>query len=426
MPKVEKSKIFQEKVNYFFLILTFIGEHFLRGFFFVAIILGITRLLALLVMALIKQHKIRKHPVNLSSDYMPKVTVLVPGYNEELNAVRTVENLLKSDYSNIEILFIDDGSKDNTYNKVAKAFENNPKVKVMTKPNGGKASALNFGIERADCDILVCIDADTVLLPDAISKMIPYFTDEDVAAVAGNVRVGNTLNMLTNWQKIEYTTSQNFDRVAFDVVNAILVVPGAIGAFRKSSIDEIGGFTTDTLAEDCDLTVRLLRAGYKIHTCNDAVSMTEAPESMKMFMKQRFRWTFGMMQCLWKHRDLIFNTRLPNMGWILLPNLLIFGFILPLFSPIVDIMFLDGLVSEHGEIYLAFYFMYFVIDLFLAMLAYRYDNQKFRLKHVWLLFVQRFVYRWILFVVLIKAYLRAIKGELTSWGVLKRTGNMDM
>lgn len=254
--------------------------------------------------------------------------------------------------------------------------------------------------------------------------MVPYFTDELVGAVAGNVRVGNTVNLLTNWQKIEYTTSQNFDRRAYDYVNAILVVPGAIGAFRKTVIDEIGGFNTDTLAEDCDLTVRILRFGYTVRTCNEAVSLTEAPESLNMFIKQRFRWSFGMMQSFWKHRDLLFNKSKPNMGWILLPNLLIFGFIIPLFAPIVDILFIAGLFSKHADVYVISFLIYFAVDWVVATVAYCYDNQKFGPAQAVMLFIQRFVYRQLLFYVLIKAYLKAIKGELANWGILKRTGNV--
>jgi cellulose synthase/poly-beta-1,6-N-acetylglucosamine synthase-like glycosyltransferase len=295
----------------------------------------------------------------------------------------------------------------------------------MTKENGGKASELNFAIERSTSEILVCIDADTILLPDAISKMVPYFSDEKVGAVAGNVRVGNTVNLLTNWQKIEYTTSQNFDRRAFDHVNAILVVPGAIGAFRKKVIEAIGGFNTDTLAEDCDLTVRILRDGYTVRSCNEAISLTEAPETVRMFIRQRFRWSFGMMQTFWKHRDLLFNNVKPNMGWILLPNLLIFGFIIPLFAPFVDILFIAGLFSNHAGLYIFSYVAFFTVDWILSTTAYHYDKQKFGPLQTLMLFIQRFVYRQLLFYVLIKAYLKAIKGELAEWGILKRTGNVN-
>lgn len=424
MPPVQSKFMFTDKLDLTFFTLTFIWEHFLNGFFIVAIVLIISRLLSLAILALLQRYKERKGNKNEALDYHPLVSIIVPAYNEEVNAVRTVEYLLKSTYPDIEVIFVDDGSKDSTYDKISKAFSKNNKVKVMTKKNGGKAAALNFGIENASGEILVCIDADTILPYDAIEKMIPFFADDKVGAVAGNVRVGNTLNLLTNWQSIEYTTSQNFDRRAYDAANAILVVPGAIGAFRKTAMVEIDGFTTDTLAEDCDLTLRMLRAGYTIRTCNEALALTEAPESLQGFLKQRSRWTFGMMQSFWKHRDLLFSFKKPNIGLIALPNLLIFNFIIPLFSPLVDILFIIGLFSHDADQYIFFYLLYYFVDCIIASMAYHFDNQKFDLKKALYLFVQRFIYRQLLFYVLFKAYKKALKGELVSWGVLKRTGNV--
>jgi peptidoglycan-N-acetylglucosamine deacetylase len=426
MPFVKGRVRTAEAFDYIFFLLTFFWENFLHGFFVVAIVLGISRILILMVLAMLQHRKSQKEQRSVPSDYKPKVSVIVPAYNEELTVTRTIQNLLKSDYPLLDIVFVDDGSKDQTFANVEAAFRNLDNVQILTKPNGGKASALNFGISQASGEILVCIDADTLLLPDAISKMVPFFVDPKVGAVAGNVQVGNTVNFLTNWQKMEYTTSQNFERRALDYVNAILVVPGAIGAFRKTAIDRIKGFTTDTLAEDCDLTVRLHRAGFKVRSCNDAISRTEAPETMKMFLKQRFRWTFGMMQTFWKHRDLLFSPRRPNIGWIMLPNLLIFGFIIPLLSPVVDLLFIIGLFSSHALFYALMYVLYFLIDWIVSALAYRYDGQKFSLWNAAMLFVQRFAYRQIFFYILIKSYLKAMKGELANWGILKRTGNAKL
>jgi cellulose synthase/poly-beta-1,6-N-acetylglucosamine synthase-like glycosyltransferase/spore germination protein YaaH/peptidoglycan/xylan/chitin deacetylase (PgdA/CDA1 family) len=403
---------------------TYFYEQFLYGLFFLALLLILTRILSIAVFAILSHRKLIRSTRPLLTSY-PMVSIIVPAYNEEITATRTVGNLLNCDYPNFEIVFIDDGSKDKTLENVKRVYGNHPKVKVTTKPNGGKASALNYGIEQANGEFLVCIDADTLLLPDAIGKMISYFDKEEVAAVAGNVKVGNKVNMLTNWQSIEYTTSQNFDRLAFDYINAIMVVPGAIGAFRKSALLEAGAFTTDTLAEDCDLTLRLLRLGYRVHTCNEAVSLTEAPETLKMFLKQRFRWSFGIMQSFWKHRDILFSRTKPNMGWILLPNVLIFQLILPLFSPIVDIMTLFALFTANAPEVLIAYFVFFIVDCIIASIAFHYDGQKFSPKMVAYMFVQRIVYRQFLFYVLIKSYIKALKGELANWGVLKRTGNVQ-
>jgi len=404
------------------------GYYFNRiisAIFFLAMILSLFKIVSIATLA-IRQRKISKKQVLKplpAAGY--KVSIIVPGYNEEITAPKTVENLLRSDYPDFEVVFVDDGSKDNTYINIEALYGNHPIVKVLTKPNGGKASALNYGIGFASGDILVCIDADTVLNPDAVSKMLAYFGDPMVAAVAGNVKVGNRNNLLTRWQSIEYITSQNFDRRAFDTLNAIMVVPGAIGAFRREAVMKVGMFTTDTLAEDCDLTLRLLRSGFKIRTCNEALAFTEVPETLHMLMKQRFRWTFGIMQVFWKHHDQMFVRRNPNLGWVLLPNMLLFQLILPILSPLVDITLLLSIFMPKGGIIVALYFGYYLLDLIISSIAFRFDGEKFTVRNVWNLFLQRIIYRQLLWYVLLKGYLRAIKGELEAWGILKRTGNVE-
>ena len=393
--------------------------------FFLAMLLSIFKILSLAILA-IRQKKISKNQLPPAIPVAThKVSIIVPGYNEEITAPKTVENLLRIDYPDFEIVFVDDGSRDNTFKNIKAQYGNNPKVKVFTKPNGGKASALNYGIGFATGDILVCIDADTVLKPDAVSLMMAYFSDPKVAAVAGNVKVGNRKNLLSRWQSIEYITSQNFDRRAYDSLNAIMVVPGAIGAFRREAVQKVGMFTTDTLAEDCDLTLRLLRAGYKVRTCNDAYAYTEVPETLNMLVKQRSRWTFGIMQTFWKHHDKMFVRSNPNLGWIVLPNMLLFQLILPVLSPLVDLTLLVSLFMPKGGILIALYFGYYFLDLVISAMAFRFDGEKFTARDAFNLFLQRILYRQVLWYVLVKGYLRAIKGELALWGILKRTGNVE-
>lgn len=404
------------------------GYYFNRvisGIFFLAMLLSIFKIVSLAILA-IRQKRISKIqlPAKLTG-VAHKVSIIVPGYNEEVTAPKTVENLLRIDYPDFEIVFVDDGSKDNTFKNLFEKYGHHPKVKILTKPNGGKASALNYGIGFATGDILVCIDADTVLKPDAVWLMIPYFSDPLVAAVAGNVKVGNRKNLLTRWQSIEYITSQNFDRRAFDGLNAIMVVPGAIGAFRRDAVQKVGMFTTDTLAEDCDLTLRLLRAGFKIRTCNEAYAYTEVPETLNMLVKQRFRWTFGIMQAFWKHHDVMFVRKNPNLGWVALPNMLLFQLILPVLSPLVDLTLLVSFFMPKGEILIALYFGYYLLDLVISAIAFRFDGEKLTVRVAFNLFLQRILYRQILWYVLVKGYLRAIKGELALWGFLKRTGNVE-
>ena len=345
-----------------------------------------------------------------------------PPFNESVNAVASVNNLLKTNWPNTEIIFVNDGSKDDTYEKVYNAFHNHPRVKVFTKPNGGKASALNFGIKESKAEYVVCIDADTQLHPDAISKMMRHMATPNVGAVAGNVKVGNLVNMLTRWQSIEYITSQNFDRSAFAWLNAITVVPGAIGAFRKQAIEDAGDFTTDTLAEDCDLSVRILRQGYTIANEPEALAFTEAPETIKMFIKQRFRWSFGVMQTFWKNRDVLFNKKYKALGQVAFPNILLFQFIIPAFAPAADFFMLTGILTGNAGHILVYYGLFMLVDAAVSILAFHFEGEK-KWRLLWLL-PQRLIYRWLMLTVLFKAFLKAIKGELQGWGVLKRTGSV--
>ena len=433
MPAVPKgSGYYLLQLNYFLAMSAYLGSHLLTSIFIVFIILSLARLFFMAVFAS-RQHRWEKKfglKPFWSSDGTgaPAVSIIVPAFNEELNAVGSIENLLRTDYPNFKIIFVDDGSRDETFNKVKNAFEGNPRVQVYTKTNGGKASALNFGIQESDAEFVVCIDADTKLLPDAVSKLMMHFGDvtyhngKRVGAVAGNVKVGNTVNTLTRWQSIEYISSQNFDRKAFAYVNAITVVPGAIGAFRKAAIEEAGGFTTDTLAEDCDVTIRMLRCNYIIENENNAIAMTEAPETVKMFIKQRFRWSFGVMQTFWKNRDMLFSSRNIALGWIALPNILLFQYIIPSIIPLADFFMLIGLITGNAAKIGKYYLVFMIVDLAVAILAFSFEKEKLR-KLIWLI-PQRLVWRWLMWSVLFKSFRRAIKGELQHWGVLKRTGNV--
>ncbi len=430
MPKVPVS--FTSKINFFIVEATYWTSNILFSLFIIGIVLSIARMVAMAVLASVQMKKEKKKnalPPVTGSAALAQVAVIVPAYNEEINAVRTVSNLLQQDYPNLKIIFVDDGSKDSTFKKVSEAFANTPNVQVHTKPNGGKASALNYGINLADTDYVVCIDADTQLKTDAVSQLMKKFTDDNVAAVAGNVKVGNEINMITRWQSIEYITSQNFDRRAFDLLDCITVVPGAIGAFKKNAIIQSGGFTSDTLAEDCDLTMRLHRNNYTVRNCNEAISYTEAPETMKQFMKQRFRWSFGVIQCFWKHRDAVFNTKYKNLGMVALPNILIFQMVLPFLAPLADLILVLSLIAAGLGIIPAslwhiilYYLIFSLVDIAGAALAFAFEKENY--KKLWWMIPQRLVYRQLMYYILIKSFNRAIKGELQGWGVLKRTGNV--
>lgn len=424
MPPVKRSWI--NSLNFFVAEATYWGEHVVFALFIIGIILSIGRMITMGILATIQK---KREAIAAVSNVQPMVSIIVPAYNEEINACRTVTSLLQQDYPNLQVVFIDDGSTDDTFKKVQEEFANTANVQVYTKPNGGKASALNFGINIANSDFVVCIDADTQLKQDAVSQLMKKFTDDSIGAVAGNVKVGNEVNLITRWQSIEYITSQNFDRRAFELLNCITVIPGAIGAFRKEAVLKAGAFTTDTLAEDCDLTMRLHRNGYRIANCNAAISYTEAPETMRQFMKQRFRWSFGVMQSFWKHRDAVFNPKYKNFGMIALPNILIFQMILPFLAPLADLILVLsllaaglGIIQSDISNIIFYYFIFTLVDVAGAALAFAFEKEDYK-KLVWMI-PQRLIYRQLMYYILFKSFNRALKGELQGWGILKRTGNV--
>ncbi len=376
--------------------------------------------------------------------YQPAVAVLIPAYNEEKVIERTVRAVLHSDYPRLRVIIIDDGSADRTLEVARTAFRDEiaaGAVTVLTKPNSGKADALNFGLEHVTEEIFIGIDADTVIHPHAISLLVPHFLDPEVAAMAGNAKVGNRVNLWTRWQALEYITSQNFERRALNCLGAVSVVPGAIGAWRTAAVREAGGYHHDTVAEDADLTMALLRRGYRVHYEDRALAYTEAPSTANGLMRQRFRWSFGILQSLWKHRHVV--KRRGVLGWIALPNILVFQILLPLVSPFIDLMFvfgvLDYAVDKHFhpdtanpaslEKLIAFFAAFLVIDLIASTVAFALERRGadrrenfWLLGHVWL---QRFAYRQLFSVVILKTLKRAVEGRPFAWDKLERMATVQ-
>ncbi len=386
------------------------------------------------------QEKIFGRPAEVAS-YKPKVAVLIPGYNEEKVIERTVSAALNSDYPNLRVIVIDDGSKDRTLEVARRAFaaeETAGRVLILTKPNAGKAEALNYGIEHIqDAELFVGIDADTIIARDAIARLVPHFINPKVGAIAGNAKVGNRVNLWTRWQALEYITSQNFERRALDVLGAVSVVPGAIGAWRVSAVREAGGYQLDTVAEDADLTMALLRRGYRVEYEDMALAYTEAPTNANGLMRQRFRWSFGILQAVYKHRGVF--ARKGALGFVALPNIVIFQILLPLVSPLIDIMFAFGalwyLVQKHFHPdstdpasfhkLVAFFFAFLVIDFLASALAFALERRRPDAKEdAWLLsqvWLQRFAYRQLFSIVLFKTLKRALEGRRFAWDKLERT-----
>ena len=241
--------------------------------------------------------------VSTTKERQPRVTIIVPAYNEEVTIAVSIKSLVKQTYRNLEIIIIDDGSRDSTYT-IAKKFEgefDGKKIRVLTKKNGGKAKALNFAIERSSGEFVMCVDADSKLEPDAVELMARYLRDKEIVAVAGSVFVSNRVNVLTKLQALEYIEGLNMVRNAQAFLKLVNIIPGPLGMFRKDAIVEVGGYASDTFAEDADLTLKLIKKNYKIEFEPDAVAHTEAPEGLLDLLQQRYRWTRGILQAIKKH-----------------------------------------------------------------------------------------------------------------------------
>jgi cellulose synthase/poly-beta-1,6-N-acetylglucosamine synthase-like glycosyltransferase/peptidoglycan/xylan/chitin deacetylase (PgdA/CDA1 family)/spore germination protein YaaH len=416
-----------------------VGRLLLRLLFLLGILLGLLRLLVICVLALWQRfHPHRPETKAGGKLDLPACTVIIPAYNESRVIVRTIESILESTHFPVEIIVVDDGSVDDTYETVVRAFAEDARVKAYRKSNAGKASALNYGLARTTTPVIVALDADTVFEDDTIEHLTQHFVDPTIGAVAGNAKVGNRINVLTRWQALEYITSQNLDRRAFDRLNCMTVVPGAVGAWRRELVLEAGGFSADTLAEDADLTLCMLRHGTRVIYDDRAIAWTEAPDSIRGLLKQRFRWVFGTLQAAWKQRDALGRPRFGSLGLVALPNLVIFGVLFPLISPLMDLQMVLSLVTtliesrQHPAEFTAdifdqtlFYYALFVaVDLLAATLAFLLERRE----QWWLMFslpLQRFTYRQLMYVVAIRALLAALRGQLVGWGKLERKATVS-
>ncbi len=353
--------------------------------------------------------------------FAPAVTVLIAAYNEGKVIAKTLRSVVETDYAGaIEVLVVDDGSKDDTSEEVGRIAAGDPRIRLIRQPNAGKSSALSRGLAQAAHGVIVFLDADTMFERGTIGAIVQPLARPLVGAVSGHARVGNLRTFIARCQSLEYICGFNLDRRAYTEWNCITVVPGAVSAIRRSAIEVAGGFSHDTLAEDTDLTLTLHRLGYRIEYAPDAVAWTEAPETIRTLATQRFRWAFGTMQCLWKHRDLVFNPRFGALGWFSLPGIWFFQILLVAIAPFVDAVLLYSLIFGHAAAIWYYFASFLVMDIFLALVACRIEGEPAR--HAFMIVPMRFVYRPLLSWVIWKSIIRALKGALVGWGKLERTG----
>ena len=411
--------------------------HLLRALFLTAIWLGLARLLFLGVLGWLNWRRDRKRVAPTVPADPPLVSVLIPAYNEERVIARSIAHILKSHYGNLEVIVVDDGSSDATAQIVNVAFADDPRVQLLVIPNGGKANAINTALRHARGDVVVALDADTHFEPATIPRLVRWFADPAVGAVAGNAKVGNRLNITTYWQALEYITAQNLERRALAALGAITVVPGAVGAWRRDALDRLGGFPGDTLAEDQDLTIAIQAAGYVVLFDADAIAWTEAPDTMRGLARQRFRWAYGTLQCLWKHRGMTFRPRYGALGLVALPQVWLFQIVFSVVSPLVDVLLLWQVVAtgldyfEHRGQFnpdnllevAMFYALFMLVDLAASVLAFAMEKKE-QWSLLWWLVLQRFGYRQLMYYVVIRSVSAALRGPSVPWGRQERKGSL--
>lgn len=348
------------------------------------------------------------------------VSVIVPAYNESAGIEAAVRSLVASDHP-VEVIVVDDGSSDGTADLVEALRL--PGVHVIRQQNAGKPAALNTGLQAASYELVVMVDGDTVFEEDAVRMLVQPFADPSVGAVSGNAKVGNRKGLLGRWQHIEYVVGFNLDRRLFDLAECMPTVPGAVGGFRRSALQRIGGLSDVTLAEDTDLTMALCRDGWRVVYEERARAWTEAPASLGALWRQRYRWCYGTLQAMWKHRGAwIQRGQSGKLGRRGLTYLFLFQVLLPLLAPVVDVFALYGLVFLNplrvGLVWAGF----MALQLGMGLYAFRLDGEK--PGPLWSLPLQQFVYRQLMYLVVIQSVFTALAGSRLRWQRMERYGSL--
>ncbi|XVQ12743.1 bifunctional polysaccharide deacetylase/glycosyltransferase family 2 protein [Spirillospora sp. CA-255316] len=400
----------------------------LTALFGVAAVLTVLRLALLLVFA--RTHAAgtrrarRRRARRGAPPFLPPVSVIVPAYNEEAGIAATIGSLLDTGYPGpLEVIVVDDGSTDRTA-EIAASFTGIPGVHLIRKPNGGKPSALNAGVARARAEIVVLVDGDTVFQRDTIGNLVAPMADPRVGAVSGNTKVANRGGIIGRWQHIEYVIGFNLDRRLFDVLQCMPTVPGAIGAFRRDALAAVGGVPSDTLAEDTDLTMAICRSGRRVVYEETAVAWTEAPATLRQLWRQRYRWCYGTLQAMWKHRRaLVERGASGRFGRRCLSYLTLFQVALPLFAPAVDVFTVYGLLFlDPGTLALTWLF-FTSMQALAGWYALRLDGE--RVRALWVLPLQQVVYRQLMYLVVVQSMVTAVLGARLRWQTIHRAGTFD-
>ena len=382
-------------------------------------LLALARTIVLLVFA--RRHATKPQRTQYDPAFLPTVTIIVPAYNEAAGIERAVRSLATGDYPNLQVIVVDDGSTDGTADIASACGLAN--VEVVTQANQGKPAALSTGIALASGEIVVTVDGDTVFERETVRFLVQPFVDPTVGAVSGNTKVANRRGLLGKWQHIEYVMGFNLDRRMYELAHCMPTVPGAIGAFRMAALAQAGGFSSDTLAEDTDITMAISRAGWHIVYEERAKAWTEAPATIGQLWKQRYRWSYGTMQAMWKHRHSMRPSEKSSLGRRALPYMLVFQVLLPLLAPLIDVFAIYGLLFLNRTPVIGFWLGFSALQLVVAVVAFRLDHE--RLRPLWTMPLQQFVYRQLMYLVVIHSTVTALTGAPLRWHKLQRTGDFS-
>ncbi len=392
--------------------------------FTIGFVVVLVHTMLILLLALIQKIKIHAHGRKKIKPrlFNELVSVIIPMHNEEQSIRAAMRSILRSSYKNFELLVIDDGSTDHSYER-ALEIAHDPRVKVFHKSKSGKHRALNYGIMHSKGRVLVCVDADTRLTTSALKNIVQLFTDKRVGAVAGNIKIGNKRNFLTHMQSLEYTVGQSIEKRVNELFGVVSIVPGAFGAWRKSALQKSGRFTNETHAEDFDLTLRIIKSGYQARYCENAIAHTEAPHSLAQLITQRIRWNFGNLQVFFKHKDMLFNKKYGIFGLFLFPRFVIVQVPAILLTPFVDLIIVINLLFGDRILTMTFFLMYLLLQLCVVLIAHVFA--KHRDRSIAQFMFLRFPYTQIMYAVLIAAVLQALKGEIMAWTKLYHSGRFS-
>ena len=379
------------------------------------------------VLALIgHRRQTRRAWPELPEDRLPLVSVILPVFNEEPVIARTLAALRASDYPNLEVIAVDDGSTDRTLAIMREHAASWPALTVITQPNGGKSIASNHGIMAARGEIVVTLDGDTLFEPQTVRMFARHFYAQDakrpVGAVAGHVKVGNRTGLLTMWQSLEYISGICVTRMGEGVAGAISIVPGACAAWRKEALQAAGGYSHDTLAEDADLTMTLQKLGWAVVQENRAVAWTEAPMTVRGLAKQRLRWTYGNLQALWKHAGMLFRPRYGFLGMVALPYTLLATLVPLVFLPLTVLMAGINLAAGNWQPIAAFAAFVLAIHAVICVLAIRMVGESWT--HLLVVPVYRIIYEPLRAYLLYASLLQALRGRMIGWYKPERTNSV--